>query len=138
MAIIFQNIEVCDNNRDPFPRSPEIPEAYLVNFAPAPLGSTGNIYIKITCALVPQDPIQVYYRLKLNNGDDYIFGLGNGNEIKYYRQASDGISVFLPVEIQNINPLDSALVAVMTLFIKDTTPNSPAPIPVPVIIKGQN
>lgn len=120
MRINIRSVEICDNNRELFPMSPVVPKAFRVRFRPEPLGTTGNIYLRVVCALIPAEQAQVFFKLCLNNLDGFKFAMGNrdGSEIDYCREVITREDLYLPLEIQNIRPL--SLIANLSLTAKSS------------------
>ena len=139
--IFIDSIVVCDVNGDAFPMSGEVNGAYVVPFSPAPLGSTGIIYLKVTCTLTPDGQAQTQFRLKNLNLTDFEFTMGVGQEIKYIRETSTGAEISLPFEVRNKKPFDGdepALTLSMRLLARDSEPNSPSETQKTVVIIGTN
>jgi hypothetical protein len=122
--ISIQTVEVCDSNKDTFPNETGV---FTVPFSPAPLGSTGSIFVKLSCTLDPDGQAEVLYTLKINT-PDFEFNMGDGKLAKYIRQAADNVDIFLPLEISNTKPIGSPNTIPsfqITISAKDTSPNSP-------------
>ena len=139
MPVIVEplSIDFCDANRQPL-QIDENSGGFLARFRPSPRGTTGQLFLRVTCRFRPQTSPQIRYVLDLRNLLHYRFNGGDGGSITFFRNAESGRAIFLPVEIQNKIALSNALPADMMLFIRDSAPgntNEPQRI---IRIKGFN
>ena len=132
-------VEVCDSDKNPLPKDAN--GFYIVTFSPAPLGTAGTLNLRVICTLDPNEQTQIAFRLVNLNKEDYMFTMGNNNEIQYIRETASDVQVFLPFEVRNMKPFvgpDKALPLPLRLFARDTEPNSPSPTSDIVTIIGKN
>jgi|GEM_PF-1184488 len=138
-TLFIDSVEVCDINKDPLPTDAN--GFFIATFSPVPLGSSSILNLKVICNIIPDGQTQVAFRLLNFNQADYTFAMGNNNEIKYIREATSGIEVFLPFEVHNLKPFQGpnrALALLLRLIGRDSEPNSPASPPFTVTITGKN
>ena len=125
---IVPTVRVCFADETECPDSPINPGSQEVIFLPQPLGHTDIHYLKVTLQILTSGitHLQGYFRLKLLTDSDYdFFKMGNENVINYYREITDGITIFLPFRLSNISPLPGANVCLLRIFARDTAANSP-------------
>lgn len=135
--IVTEPVSICDSDKIVLPLSPDLSNTYIAPFAPSPLGVIATLNLRVICRLIPDGTGQIFYRLKLFNLVDYQFTMGDGGEIKYIRQTTNDVELFLPFEIRNLTSIETALIGQMKLFIRDTVPNAPGPFTKTVAIIGK-
>jgi len=139
IVVTIESVEVCDSDKNPL--QTDANGFYDVTFSPAPKGTTGILLLKVICTLDPDQQVQGSFRLVNINKADYLFTMGNSNEIKYIRETATGAALFLPFEARNLKPFegpDKALGLIMKLVARDTEPNSPSDTSDAITIIGKN
>ncbi len=127
----------CDAEMNPLPMD-ENSNGFLARFKPSPLGSTGEIFLKVTCRFKPAKLTELRYMVKLVNRAHYRIIGGDEETITYFRNADSEKAVFLPFNIKNIVALKKALPADMKLFVRDASPSPPNEPQRVIRIKGFN
>ena len=115
--IYFSSVEVCDADKTALPKQNN---GYPVIFSPKPLGATDQLYLKITCTVIPNLNVQATFILTMGFPDDYRFLIGTGIDVKYIRQVVSDTPIYLPFQVKNLKPLEDCVPCDLTLQVRET------------------
>lgn len=121
----IDTIIVCDAQKNPIDNVPGDKKSFEVTF-PSPQNSSGDLHLKVSCDISPDESAEVKFVLTINKPDDYVLTPGNdGTSAQYTRQvtATDK-EVFLKFSLGNKKPVGSLLQAVLLLTAKRTVVGS--------------